>query len=90
MNGGSELLSALARVTRALDDLGIEYFVGGSVASSVFGEPRQTIDADLITRVLGRHTSPLVERLSPEFYIDGSAILTAIQNQSAFNEAGLS
>jgi hypothetical protein len=81
----SELLAAAAQVVGAFEALAIEYFVGGSVASSVFGEPRQTMDADLIARVLARHVEPLVARLSPEFYIEAPTILQAIQNQSSFN-----
>ena len=68
--GETELLLAVGRVVAAFDGLGIEYLVGGSVASSVFGEPRQTLDADLVARVFGRHAKPLIERLGKEFYAD--------------------
>lgn len=85
MNGQSELLDAVAKVVRAFDALRIEYLVGGSIASSLFGEPRQTIDADLLARVLGRHVEPLVEKLTPEFYIEAPAVLGAIRDQSSFN-----
>ena len=81
----TELLAAVARVVAAFDALGVDYLVGGSVASSVFGEPRQTVDADLVARVLGRHVEPLVERLAGEYYADRSAITTAIQTQGCFN-----
>jgi hypothetical protein len=80
-----ELLLALSQVVSAFEALGIQYLVGGSVASSVFGEPRQTIDADLLARLLGRHAGPLVENLSGEFYADLPAILNAIQTQGSFN-----
>jgi hypothetical protein len=83
--GDTELLAAVARVVAAFDALEVDYLVGGSVASSVFGEPRQTVDADLVARVLGRHVDPLVERLAGEFYADGAAIATAIQTQGCFN-----
>ena len=85
MNGQSEILGAVAKVVRAFEELGIEYLVGGSVASSLFGEPRQTIDADLLARVLGRHAEPLAERLSAEFYVEAPAILAAILDQGSFN-----
>lgn len=65
--GETELLAAVARVVTAFDALGIEYLVGGSVASSVFGEPRQTVDADLMARLLGPQAQPLVQRLGGEF-----------------------
>jgi len=83
--GATELLAAVARVVAAFDALGVDYLVGGSVASSVFGEPRQTVDADLVARVLGRHVEPFVERLAGEFYADRVAIAAAIQTQGCFN-----
>jgi hypothetical protein len=83
--GGTELLVAVARVVRAFEALGVDYLVGGSVASSVFGEPRQTIDADLVARLLGRHAEPLVAQLGSEFYADLPAISNAIQTQGCCN-----
>ena len=83
--GETELLEAVGRVVAAFDALGVEYLVGGSIASSVFGEPRQTVDADLLARLFGRHAKPLVERLSDEFYADLPAVLAAVENQSCFN-----
>jgi hypothetical protein len=85
MDRGSELLFALSLVTRAFDELAIDYAVGGSVASSIFGEPRQTIDADIIARMLGKHCEPLVSRLGSEFYADQVSILSAVQAQGSFN-----
>ncbi len=81
----TELLAAVSCVVRAFEALGVDYLVGGSVASSVFGEPRQTVDADLVARLLGRHAEPLAERLAGEFYADLTAISEAIQTQGCFN-----
>lgn len=83
--GETELLAAVARVITAFDALGVDYLVGGSLASSVFGEPRQTLDADLIARLLARHAEPLGTHLAGEFYADQASILAAIQNQGCFN-----
>jgi hypothetical protein len=80
-----ELFCALRGVVAAFDDLGVDYFVGGSIASAIFGEPRLTIDADVVARLLGRHAQPLVERLTPHYYADLSAIEGAIHNGSSFN-----
>ena len=66
--GETELLAAVARIIGVFDELGVDYLVGGSIASSVFGEPRQTVDADLVARLLARHSEALVARLSGEFY----------------------
>lgn len=38
--GEPELLGAVARIVAAFDALGVDYLVGGSVASGVFGEGR--------------------------------------------------
>jgi len=83
--GETELLLALGRVVAAFDALGVEYLVGGSMASSVFGEPRQTMDADLVARLYERHAGPLVERLTDEFYAHLPGIVSAIQTQGCFN-----
>jgi hypothetical protein len=81
----TELLEAVRLVTTAFETLGVDYFVGGSVASSIFGEPRQTLDADLVARLLGAHAEPMVERLGDAFYADLPSIQTAIQSQGSFN-----
>src|SRR5437870_7372542 len=83
--GNTGLLFAVRQVVSAFDSLGVEYLVGGSIASSVFGEPRLTVDADLLARLFGRHAQPLVAKLSGDFYADLHSILTAIQSQSSFN-----
>lgn len=83
--GQTELLAAIARVVAAFEALGVDYFVGGSIASSIFGEPRQTLDADLVARLLGQHAEPLRTRLTGEFYADLPAIRAAVQTQGTFN-----
>jgi len=56
----AELFEAVRGVVAVSRDLDIEYFVGGSISSMIFGGPRPTMDADLVARVLGRHAPPLV------------------------------
>ena len=80
-----ELFVAVRGVVTAFRELDIEYFVGGSIASMVFGEPRLTVDADLVARVLGRHAAPLVERLQPAYYADLLAMEAAVRDGSSFN-----
>jgi hypothetical protein len=80
-----ELFAAMRPVVTALEQLEVEYYVGGSVASGVFGEPRQTLDADIVAALFGRHVPLLAERLRSEFYADEPAMLRAIEQQSSFN-----
>lgn len=80
-----ELVAALRPVVTAFEALGIPYCVGGSVASGVFGEPRQTLDADLVAAVVGKHVGPLAGRLKDVYYVDEPMMLRAIAAQSSFN-----
>jgi hypothetical protein len=43
-----EALQAMLEVARVFEDLDVTYLVGGSLASSLYGIPRSTQDADLV------------------------------------------
>ncbi len=45
------LAEFLAEVVRQLEDASIDYMIGGSVASSTYGEPRTTRDVDIVVEV---------------------------------------
>ncbi len=81
----AEFIAALRKVIMALETLEIDYALGGSFASSLYGEARATRDVDLIAAVAGRHAAPLVAALGPEFYTDEPQINAAVLNQSSFN-----
>jgi hypothetical protein len=68
-----------------LDALAIPHTVGGSIASSFAGEPRSTIDIDIIVALEERHVDPLVTRLSAEFYVDRDALRRAIRTRTSAN-----
>ncbi|MGK3967780.1 hypothetical protein WMF38_26855 [Sorangium sp. So ce118] len=58
MSSSTDVVSALdvaLRVAAALESLGCEYFIGGSLASSLQGEPRATNDIDLVVAMMPRH-----------------------------------
>ena len=80
-----ELFAAVRPVVTALEQLGVPYCIGGSVASGVFGEPRQTLDADIVAALLARHVPQLAGGLQGEFYVDEPMMMRAIENQSSFN-----
>ena len=56
----SDPLIVIARLAQIFDDLQIQYVVGGSMASSVYGIPRATQDVDLMASVKLEH----IERLT--------------------------
>jgi hypothetical protein len=72
-------------VTRVLEELGVLYLVGGSIVSSVYGEPRTTFDADLVADLQPRHVQPFSAALSADFYIEPERIADAIRRRASFN-----
>lgn len=81
----SEPIAITLRVIQELDQLNVAYLIGGSLASALYGEPRATIDADLVADLKIEHVAPLVRALSGEFYIAPDAALEAIRAQRGFN-----
>ena len=81
----SDPLIALLDVIGILDDLGLSYAIGGSVASSVHGEPRASADADLIVELPEAQLSALVARLEGAYYVSEDAAREAIRRHSSFN-----
>ena len=76
----------MSRVTRSLDDLGIDYMLTGSYASSIQGEPRSTQDIDLVVALTPSDADPLVEAFpDPEFYLSPPAMREAIERRGMFN-----
>jgi hypothetical protein len=80
-----DILAAITPIVEALEELGIPYHIGGSVASSIYGLPRLTIDADLVADIRMKHVRPLVKQLETDYYIDEDMIRDAIRRQSSFN-----
>ncbi len=68
-----------------LDSLGIDYAVGGSVASSFHGFLRATHDVDLVAGIREEHVAPLLQSLGDRFYADEAAIRRALRHASSFN-----
>jgi hypothetical protein len=88
LTGGGDLMDPLAiasLVAHALDDLNVPYFIGGSLASTLHGEPRFTRDADLVAELQPRHAEPLARALAGAFYADAESIRHAIARRGSFN-----
>jgi len=73
------------KVVEALDLLGIAYFVGGSVASSIHGVARFTRDVDFVAEVRAEHAAALAAAWREEFYVDEDMIRDAVHQQGSFN-----
>lgn len=81
----SEVLSAMIPVVEAFEQIGVVYYVGGSVASLTHGIYRATADVDIVADVRMEHVRPLVTLLQNRYYIDADMIRDAIRRRSEFN-----
>ena len=81
----SEVFEVTRKVTAAFETVGVRYFLGGSVASALYGEARSTRDVDLIAAMLPAHVQPFVSALGGEFYADAQAIAAAVAARRSFN-----
>jgi hypothetical protein len=82
---GSRIPNVLASLFAVLDELGIRYFAGGSVASSIHGIARFTQDVDIVADLQPDHAERLAGRLSADYYADAGQIRDAIRYSRAFN-----
>ena len=80
-----DIIRAVSPVVEALDTLEVSYLIGGSVASSVLGIARATLDVDLVAELGQEHVLQLVHRLEDTYYIDEEMIRDAISRRSSFN-----
>ena len=81
----SEPIQVTLKVVATFNRLEIPYLIGGSLASTVHGNVRATMDADLIADIKPEQVLPLVALLEGEFYTDAYMIQDAIQHSSSFN-----
>jgi hypothetical protein len=81
----ANILLVLKPFIKVLDKLSISYYIGGSLASSIYGLPRSTMDIDIVANIQSFHISHLKHNLESEFYIDEDMIKEAIDRLSSFN-----
>lgn len=81
----ADLLAALGPVLEALRTLGVRHYVGGSIASSVHGVPRASVDADVVADLEARHAAPLVAALRGAYYVPDERVRDAVARRRSFN-----
>jgi hypothetical protein len=80
-----EALRATFAVVEILERLGLDYLIGGSLASSLHGIPRSTQDSDVIVDLPPERVPELIAALANAFYADEEAALSAVDRKAAFN-----
>lgn len=81
----SDAIAVAQVLSQAFEKLGIVYWIGGSMASSIYGLPRSTQDVDMVAELNEDHVDDLVVALKEEFYIDDQAVRRAIRFSRSFN-----
>jgi tRNA nucleotidyltransferase/poly(A) polymerase len=79
VSGSPDEADVLLLVARALETAGVDYLVGGSVASSLLGEPRSTNDIDFAVRLREGEVPALIKALGPDFAADETSLTEAVR-----------
>jgi hypothetical protein len=80
-----DAIAVALRVARAIEASGGTYFVGGSLASSMQGEPRATNDIDVVLDLpLGR-VLDFASALGPDFEVDRDMLREALLHGGSCN-----
>ena len=69
----------------ALERAEVRYAVGGSWASTAFGEPRFTNDVDILAEFTAGNLESFLRNLPDTFYVDPEDALNAIRRGRPFN-----
>ena len=81
----NEALGLLYRLQHVLDQTRIPFCLGGSWATTVHGQPRQTLDIDLIVAMLETDIDPLIAALPSDLYISREAVNEAVATHRSFS-----
>lgn len=66
-------------VARRLEGLGIPYVIAGSIASTIHGEPRATLDVDVVILLRSSQTSDLCTTFERDFFVDRQGLREAVR-----------
>ena len=77
--------NVFGHVLDILEKLGIPYMIGGSVAAIAYGEPRLTLDMDVVVKMDRDKAKEFSESLGQEYYVNLDSILEAIRSKGHFN-----
>ncbi|MEX2181693.1 MAG: hypothetical protein WD771_06590 [Gemmatimonadaceae bacterium] len=80
-----DVLDIALEIAGRLEHLSVPYLIGGSLASSVHGEPRATMDVDVVADLRAQTVLALVAMLRPDYYVEEAAARAAVDTGGAFN-----
>lgn len=75
---------AALQVARLFEKLGLDYWLGGSLASSIHGEPRSTHDVDFVLDLASDRIADFVQSVESDYYVDEVLVRDAVQRRASF------
>ena len=85
MSESNSTLVVALKFAVACEAVQVPYFLGGSVASSLQGQPRHTQDIDFVVELTARQVPDLIRALGPDFEVDDEALIDAVQRKRSWN-----
>lgn len=85
MTPAADPLTIARQVIEVLDRLGARYSIGGSMASAFAGEPRSTLDVDIVVALSPAQADALADALSADFYLDRERLQVAVAERASAN-----
>jgi hypothetical protein len=82
---GENAVDIALKVASALTSVGAQYFLGGSLASSLQGEPRATNDIDFVIALPAGRVEALRDALGSDFEVDTDMLRDAVLHARSAN-----
>lgn len=80
-----DVISVALQCAEAFENAGVGYFLGGSLASSLQGEPRATNDIDFVVELRANQIPPLALALGADFDVDEESLREAVARRGSWN-----
>jgi hypothetical protein len=81
-----ELSSFFTYVVGVMEHLQIPYMVAGGFAAIFYGEPRLTIDVDIVADIKINHVKAFIQAFPlPEYYLSEEGVYDSLQRRYPFN-----
>ena len=85
LSATDDLVDALSPVVAAFRAVGIQHYIGGSIASSFHGAARATMDVDVVCDLAEEQIAAFIKHFDRSFYISETAVRDAVRRKSCFN-----
>lgn len=85
MTDPNEMAQALSDLVRVFGEMTVIWAVGGSVASTTYGDPRSTNDIDIVAVMSEMQARDFAARLGSHYYVDADAAAEAAKRHASFN-----